>query len=77
MIVGFGCAMALAVQTIQNLLVNFTMIPNMSGYLPLISIGGMSGIVTYILLGLVLSIYRYKNILPGENQMAVLRGKAE
>lgn len=64
MIVGFGCGMVFAVQTLGYVLYNFNIIPEFMMYLPLFSAGVSDTLVSYCLLGLVLSIYRYQDVLP-------------
>jgi len=69
MIVGVGCGLILFVKTGIGILMNLQLLPYVSISMPFLSYGGSSTIVSYILLGLVLSIYRYKNILPKENSV--------
>lgn len=63
MIMGCSCGLVFLVQTLVHILVNFgfTSVPTM---LPFFSSGGTGATVSYILLGIVLSIYRYQDILP-------------
>ena len=61
-IVGCSVGMVLGIQTFVYLLNNMGWIPYMSGYLPLLSYGGSGAVVSYVLLGLVLSVYRYRDI---------------
>lgn len=70
MITGVGCGLVFFVKTMVNILMNLQLLPYVSISMPFLSYGGSSILVSYILLGLVLSIYRYKNILPNrpENQ---------
>lgn len=74
-IMGLGCSMVFLVQIVMYVLVNLTIIPHTTVFLPLFSYGGMTGaFVSYALLGILLSIYRYQNVLPaypgkrGENE---------
>lgn len=67
MIVGMGCGLVFLVKTTVGILMNLQLIPYVSINIPFLSYGGSGIIVSYILLGLVLSIYRYKNILPNKN----------
>ncbi len=67
MIVGMGCGIAFLTKTAASVLINLQLIPYVSISMPFLSYGGSGTIVSYILLGLVLSVYRYKNILPKEN----------
>ena len=66
MIVGVGCGLAFFMKIGASVLINLQLIPYFSISMPFLSYGGSSTIVSYILLGLVLSVYRYKNILPKE-----------
>lgn len=66
MMVGFGCGLVFGFQTLSYVLQNFGLVPPTSGFLPLFSHGMTGTMVTYVLLGILLSIYRYQNILPAE-----------
>ena len=66
MIVGIGCGLSFLTKTLISILVNLQLIPYVSNSMPFFSYGGSGIVVSYMLLGLVLSIYRYKNILPKE-----------
>lgn len=66
MIVGTGCGLVFLVKTTVGILQNLQLIPYISISIPFLSYGGSNVVVSYILLGLVLSVYRYKNILPDE-----------
>ncbi len=68
MIVGMGCGIAFFIKTAASVLMNLQLIPYISISMPFLSYGGSNTIVSYILLGLVLSVYRYKNILPKESR---------
>ena len=69
MITGISCGLVFLVKTAVSLLVNLQVIPYVSISMPFLSYGGSGIIVSYILLGLVLSVYRYKNILPKETSI--------
>lgn len=73
MIVGVGCGLVFLVKTTLGILMNLQLIPYVSISMPFLSYGGSGTIVSYILLGLVLSIYRYKNILPNKNTLTPKR----
>ena len=75
MVMGCGCGIAFLMQALLNILVNFSEVPETSIVLPLFSLGGSNMIVSYILLGLVLSIYRYKHILRGNLRTDKLTGR--
>ena len=64
MMMGLGVGMALFGATLQNVLVNIGSVPNAHTFLPLISAGESNIIVTYALIGIVLSIYKYKSVYP-------------
>lgn len=64
MIIGTGCGLVFLIKTSMGLLQNLNLIPYTSVNIPFLSYGGSNIIVSYVLLGFVLSIYRYKNILP-------------
>lgn len=64
MVLGISCGTLFLVQLLLSLAVNMCLIPVMTATLPFFSSGGNLLVVSYMLLGLVLSIYRYKNILP-------------
>lgn len=64
MIMGLGCSMHFFIQSIEYILVNLGLLPTASLYLPLVSYGGGSMIQTCIFLGILLSIYRYQDVLP-------------
>ncbi|MCR1868364.1 FtsW/RodA/SpoVE family cell cycle protein [Murimonas intestini] len=63
MIMGAGCSAAFLLQTAAYIINNLGIIPTEINA-PFISYGGAGTVVTYILLGLLLSIYRYQNVLP-------------
>lgn len=63
MILGCGCGTVFLLQMVQCLTVNLGLLPSSFTVLPFFSFGGRGILVSYILLGLVLGIYRYKNIL--------------
>ncbi|MBP3204942.1 MAG: FtsW/RodA/SpoVE family cell cycle protein [Lachnospiraceae bacterium] len=75
-IVGCSVGMVLGIQTFVYLLNNMGCIPCMSGYLPLLSYGGSGAVVSYILLGLVLSVYRYRDIPLVEKEKGIMEIKA-
>ena len=68
MILGTGCGLVFFVKTAVGILVNLQLLPHASISMPFLSHGGSNVIVSYLLLGLVLSIYRYKNILPCQRE---------
>ena len=63
MMMGYGCGMVFFVSAFWNVLVTLGLVFPTYTFLPFFSYGGVTMVVTYILLGIVLSIYRYKNVL--------------
>lgn len=63
MIMGLGCGLAYSIQVIIYVLQNLGLYPTTTVFLPLFSYGATGTIVSYILLGILLSIYRYQNII--------------
>lgn len=68
MILGCGCGIVYMFQVGISIGMNLGLLPATSAILPFFSAGGTGILVSYILLGLVLSVYRYKNILPDRLQ---------
>ncbi len=64
MLMGCGCGMVLLTTAFLNILGNLGLIQNLQAFLPLVSDNGSLILASYILLGVVMSVYRYKNILP-------------
>ena len=64
MCMGCGCGMILALNIVINIAENIGLLPVTETFLPFFSRGGSGIIVCYVLLGIILSIYRYKNIYP-------------
>ena len=62
-IIGISCGMIFLVQIAEYVLMNLGLIPGTTVFLPLISYGGTGTVVSFILLGLLLSIYRYQNLV--------------
>lgn len=63
MIMGIGCSVLFILQICFYILENLGY-PFLGTYCPFLSYGGSGMLVTYILLGILLSIYRYQNVLP-------------
>lgn len=61
---GFACGMVFFTNVVLNVLQNTGLFPVMQTILPFFSAGGSNIIVCYAMIGIILSIYRYKNILP-------------
>lgn len=64
MLMGSGCGMIFLVSFAINVLENMGAFPPTMTFLPFLSAGGSYIVVSYGMLGIVLSIYRYKNIYP-------------
>lgn len=64
MVIGIGCGLVFATQTFSYLLLNLGILRSTDVYLPLFSYGANGTIISYVLLGLVLSVFRYQDILP-------------
>lgn len=74
MILGCSCGIVFLLQTLICVAMNLGLMPVTSATLPFFSSGGSEIVVSYILLGLVLSVYRYKNILaekPGKKTAGI------
>lgn len=65
-IMGYGCGLVLLLQTIINFGVNLGLLPIVATTLPFFSYGNSSLLVSYGLMGIVLSIYRYQSLLKPE-----------
>lgn len=63
MVMGLGCSLVFAFQAAQYILINLSLLPAASVYFPLVSFGGSGMIQTCILLGILLSTYRYENVI--------------
>lgn len=66
MMISFGCGLVFLTLLAMCFLENAGLLPHMSIDIPFISAGGSNVIVSYILAGIVLSVYRYKSILSKE-----------
>ena len=62
MMMGFGSGMILFTNIAINLLENFGILPTSQTFLPFFSKGGGCMYVCYILMGVILSVYRYKDV---------------
>lgn len=64
MMMGCGCGTVLLINAAINILQNIGLLPLSQSFLPFFSYGGSFIVVSYVMIGIVLSIYRYKNIFP-------------
>ena len=62
-LVGGGCVLLLAVELVQSVLINLGYFVIASGGLPFLASGGSHILAIYVLLGVLLSIYRYQNLV--------------
>lgn len=64
LVMGFGCGMILLLNTVINLLDVVGAIPPADSYLPFLSTGRGNIVLCYALVGIIMSIYRYKDVYP-------------
>lgn len=64
MLMGFGCGLVFMIMTCFNVIETLGFFPLTRTSLPFFSYGVTEMVVCYILVGIVLSVYRYKSILP-------------
>ncbi len=64
MCMGCGCGMIILLNVIMHIGINLGLLPVTGSFLPFFSTGGSSIITSYVLMGIILSVYRYKNIYP-------------
>ena len=62
MVMGFGCGMIILLNILLNLLGALGIIPPASSFLPFLSIGRSNILLCYALVGIIMSIYRYKDV---------------
>lgn len=70
LVMGCGSGVIILMNMLLNLLVIFGLFPYSMSYFPFISSGNSNMFLCYILTGIVLSIYRYKDIYPRHIRMA-------
>ena len=75
MMMGCGCGIVFLINFSINILENLGVLPQSVTFLPFLSAGGSCIIVSYGLMGIVLSTYRYKNIYPRHLNNCVLRSR--
>ena len=64
LVMGCGCGMLLLINTVINIFCGIGVLPPASSFLPFFSAGGSSTILCYAFIGIVMSIYRYKDVYP-------------
>lgn len=62
-LIGGGCVLLLAVELVQSVLINLGYFVIASGGLPFLASGGSHILAVYVLFGVLLSIYRYQNLV--------------
>jgi len=63
-VMGIGCGMVLFLNILLNLFGSLGWIPPASSFLPFFSVGRSNIVLCYALVGVVMSIYRYKEVYP-------------
>ena len=63
-VMGLGCGMVLLLNIVLNLFGSLGLIPPASSFLPFFSVGKSNMVLCYALVGIVMSIYRYKEVYP-------------
>ena len=66
--VGYAGGLFFLFMTLLNILMSVGILPGASSFLPLISSGGSNLFLSYMVLGLLLSVYRYQNLLPTDRK---------
>ena len=64
MVMGFGCGMIILLNISLNLAGIFGLVPLTTTFLPFLSVGRNNILLCYALVGIILSIYRYKDVYP-------------
>ena len=64
MVMGFGCGMIILLNILLNLLGALGIIPPASSFLPFLSIARSNILLCYALVGIIMSIYKYKDVYP-------------
>ena len=63
-VMGFGCGMIILLNVFLNFAGIFGWIPLTTTFLPFLSVGRNNILLSYALVGIILSIYRYKDVYP-------------
>lgn len=64
MMMGFGCGMIFLLNIVINILCSVGAFPPAASFLPFFSLGTSNILLCYALAGIVMSVYRYKDIYP-------------
>ena len=73
MCMGCGCSMILLLNVVIHVGINLGVLPVTGNFLPFFSCGGSSIITSYVLMGIILSVYRYKNVYPARMKIKRLK----
>lgn len=68
LVMGFGCGNVILLNMMINLLGAVGVIPPASSFLPFLSIGRDNILLCYALVGMIMSIYRYKDVYPKKSK---------
>lgn len=63
-VLGFGCTLLLGIEAFDSTFVNFGILYPTNSVIPFLMTGRVGTVVYYFLIGILLSIYRYQDILP-------------
>lgn len=66
MMMGFGCGMIFLLNIVINILCSVGALPPAASFLPFFSLGTGNILLCYALAGIVMSVYRYKDIYPSD-----------
>lgn len=66
MMMGFGCGMIFLLNIVINILCSVGAFPPAASFLPFFSLGTSNILLCYALAGIVMSVYRYKDIYPSD-----------
>lgn len=70
--IAFGCTLIFVIQTVEYLLMNFGVLPGMFGTLPFLSAGGHTTLLMYVLAGILLGTYRFKDVVTDYNKVTLV-----
>lgn len=76
-IMGYGCGFVFLTWILSAIAGNLGATVWIYGDIPFLSASGSAALISYIFIGIVLSVYRYKNILPANPKKKQLRIKIE
>lgn len=62
-LIGYGCVLILALETVNHLLINLGFYFNSTAGLPFFTFGAYHTVAVYGILGIILSVYRYQNLI--------------